>query len=260
MICLAGPSWSEQTNSVNIYLYNKKLCVKKGMPLNNTDICLGINNYILVVHKDELMKTLVKPLGFIKNIESKRMAKLYKDEKVGYVLKFKIVPAKENERCVITGFILRPDKDIVLQMKGERRIPLKRGAIKLFLENPGKYFYQHMPKGALFTEELSKTEPLSLFWLYFGIYIFIGLIFGALSAQKAVEKGFPVKFWFATGLLLNILAFCAVMAKKEAEHPDIPKGLHKIHHTVTPISCPECGYENHPSEKRCVDCGHSLDA
>jgi len=175
-------------------------------------------------------------------------------------------PIKENyprvdvhsgDHCTVSGLPLTPD-DVVLLVDG-RRVPLKKDAVDIFLNNQEKYFSKLQPKSALFTEDMGQPDSLSMGWFLFGIYVLIGLIFAALTSHKAVGKGLGPIPWFFAGLVFNILGYIAVMAKRSAATGNIPEGFKKVPLTSEPVFCPNCGYENHPSAKKCSRCDFTLD-
>lgn len=163
------------------------------------------------------------------------------------------VDVHPGDHCTISGQPLTPD-DIALLVDG-RRVPLKKDAVEIFLNNQEKYFSKLQPKSALFTEDMGQPKSLSLGWFLLGIYVFIGLIFAALTSHAAVGKGLKPIPWFFIGLLFNALGYLAVITKKSEAIGNIPEGFKKVPLTSAPSICPSCGYENHPSAKNCSICG-----
>ncbi len=170
---------------------------------------------------------------------------------------YTVVEVHPGDHCTVSGKPLDPKKDICLLISG-RRVPLKKEALKIFLENPEKYFARVQPKGALFTEEMKTSGQLALGWFFLGLYVMLGLIFAALTAHTAVTKGISPTPWFFAGLLANAFGYLILLTKKSKGGAGIPKGLRKVPTTMQPIICSECGNENHPSAKRCLGCGRPL--
>ena len=166
------------------------------------------------------------------------------------------VEVRPGDHCLVSGKPLGPD-DVCLLVDG-RRVPLKKEAVSIFLNNQEKYFSKLQPKSALFTESMGKPTSLSMGWFIFGIYVLIGLIFAALTSHKAVGKGLRPIPWFFVGLLFNALGYLAVLTKKSEATGNIPEGFAKVPLTSAPSICPKCGYENHPSAKNCSSCGTGL--
>ena len=166
------------------------------------------------------------------------------------------VEVRPGDHCLVSGKPLGPD-DVCLLVDG-RRVPLKKEAVDIFLNNQEKYFSKLQPKSALFTESMGKPTTLSMGWFIFGIYVLIGLIFAALTSHTAVGKGLRPIPWFFVGLLFNALGYLAVLTKKSEAAGNIPEGFAKVPLTSAPSICPSCGYENHPSAKNCSSCGTGL--
>ncbi|MGI9534260.1 MAG: zinc ribbon domain-containing protein [Thermodesulfobacteriota bacterium] len=166
------------------------------------------------------------------------------------------VKVRPGDHCTVSGERLGPD-DVALLVDG-RRVPLKKDAVEIFLNNQQKYFSRLQPKSALFTEDMGKPNSLSMGWFLFGIYILIGLIFAALTSHTAVGKGLKPIPWFFIGLLFNALGYLAVITRKSEATGIIPEGFVKVPLTSAPSICPNCGYENHPSAKNCSSCGTGL--
>ena len=166
------------------------------------------------------------------------------------------VEVRPGDHCTVSGKPLGPG-DVCLLVDG-RRVPLKKEAVDIFLNNQEKYFSKLQPKSALFTESMGQQKALSMGWFVFGIYILVGLFFGALTSHAAVGKGLRPIPWFFGGLIFNALGYLAVIMKKSEAVKDVPAGFAKVPLTSAPSICPECGYENHPTAKICSGCGIAL--
>ncbi len=169
---------------------------------------------------------------------------------------YPVVEVHSGDRCVVSGLSLDHD-DIVLLVKG-RRVPMKKEALSIFLDSRDKYFSKFEPKGALFTEDITLSERLSMGWFVFGIYVLIGLVFGAITSHCAVEKGLKPIPWFFSGFFLNIFGYIVVAVKRSEAHGEIPRGLEKVPLTMEPNVCRSCGHQNHPSAKNCSGCSTVL--
>lgn len=117
-------------------------------------------------------------------------------------------------------------------------------------------------RGALFAEDATRGQPLSLGWFFFGLYVLAGLIFAGCSAQLAVSKRLPVLPWFAAGLLFNAFGYLVLLTRRPGAAAgasrEIPHGLHKIPATYESAPCPGCGHHNHPAAERCAGCGGEM--
>jgi len=150
--------------------------------------------------------------------------------------------------------------DIVeVRYKG-RRFFVAAAMLDEFEANPEHYFAVLQPRGSLFDEAATQTTPIKTGWLIFGLYVLTGLIFGAACSYAALNRGLPALGWFFAGLLANIPALVAVLARKPLPGGlyDPAPGLTKIHATHTPTVCPRCGNTNHPSASACSSCDQRL--
>ncbi len=171
-------------------------------------------------------------------------------------LKYSVTEVRPGDHCIVSGKPLGPN-DICLMVEG-RRVPLKREALDIFLQNPERYFARLQPKSALFTEDMGQGKPLNLSWFFFGVYVLVGLVFAALTAHTAVAKGLSPIPWFFTGLLINAFGYLSVLTRKPEIVKEVPEGLRKVPLTAEPMKCDKCGHENHPSARTCAACGNSM--
>ena len=162
------------------------------------------------------------------------------------------VEVRPGDHCTVSGEALGPG-DVCLLVDG-RRVPLKKEAVNIFLNNQEKYFSNLQPRSALFTESMGQPKSLSMGWFIFGIYFLVGLFFAALTSHTAVAKGLKPIPWFFAGLLFNALGYLAVLIKKSETKGEIPSGFGKVPLTSAPAICSNCGYENHPTAKSCLNC------
>jgi hypothetical protein len=118
---------------------------------------------------------------------------------------------------------------------------------------------QLRPRGAFIGE--TPAVGLSPAWFYFGCYVLVGLLFGALCAHRALHTGYNPISWFFAGLAFNLLGYAVLRTRprREVAAPaGIPHGLRKIAATYSPAACPACGTENHPSATECLGCHAKL--
>ncbi len=238
-----------------IYIYPMDHCKKLKLMVRpyKTD-CLRINDFYISVTKDEFRLLLESPKKYL----SRPKVLKKQSSPLGSFIKMKInlVEVKEGDVCIVSGQNIGPD-DVVIEHKSSR-FPLKKEALPLFLANPGKYLSQKQPKGALFSIETHESKRLSKAWLILGIYILVGLIFGALTVQKALAKKYRPGLWFFMGLFFNVLAYIIILSKGEASLSEQEEVSSELFRSTQPIFCPECGNENHPSAQSCTECQSPL--
>jgi hypothetical protein len=173
------------------------------------------------------------------------------------------LPAKIGERCTVCGAALDEESGVALIVRG-RRVPLDKSMVETFMDDPQKYFTTKHPKSALFQEELSAPAGAALGgissgWFLFGLYVLVALIFSGLSGYAAVSKGLSPIPHFFVGFFFSALGYLYVLTRPAAvKEGEIPDGLVKVPVTHAPVSCPQCGYANHPSAKTCANCGSKL--
>lgn len=169
------------------------------------------------------------------------------------------VPQKGGEICALCNRRLGSD-DPVYMVHGQR-VPLHAAE----LAEPGvaarlqTLLAQLRPRGAFIGE--SAPAELSAGWFFFGVYVLIGLLFGALCAHRALHTGYNPISWFFAGLVFSVASYLILLTrpKRDVVAPaGIPTGLRKIAATYAPAACPKCGTENHPSAAQCLGCGAAL--
>lgn len=169
------------------------------------------------------------------------------------------VPQKSGEICALCNRPLGPN-DPVYMVHGQR-VPLHAAE----MAEPGAaarlqtLLAQLRPRGAFIGE--SAPAELSAGWFFFGVYVLIGLLFGALCAHRALHMGYDPISWFFAGLVFSLLGYLVLLTrpKRDVVAPaGIPSGLRKIAATYAPAACPKCGTENHPTAAQCLGCGASL--
>ena len=151
--------------------------------------------------------------------------------------------------------------DLTYLVHGQR-VPVHRivcsGQLKA---NPRVVLAGLRPRGAFLGAEIG--EPgLSGKWFAFGVYILLGLVFGALCAQRALLAGRNSVLWFLAGLAFNVVAYAAVRSLSHhgfSPPAGIPAGLGKIANTYSPATCPICSHALHPTAASCPACGAALE-
>ncbi|MCH2663142.1 hypothetical protein MK139_02290 [bacterium] len=171
-------------------------------------------------------------------------------EKKGYV----VLAAHEGERCLVSGILL--DENGIAFIYRGRRVTLHPDAIGVFLSQPDRYFSHLKPKGALFQEHDAGSIAIS--WLGLGIWMTLGLICGAVGSHIAIRKGRSPGYWFAAGVVLNLVALTTLLTRPSAEGNPLPDRLDKIPVTSAPVNCPSCIAPNHPTASTCFRCGRIL--
>ncbi len=169
------------------------------------------------------------------------------------------VLARAGDFCIIDKEDLHPG-DAVYLVNGQRVALHWPDCYRVLQANPQEHLAPLQPRGA-FLFALGERSPLAGGWFLFGTYILLGLAFAALCAHQALHRGRNPVAWFGAGLLFNAFAYAVLIlrpAQPVAAPAGIPSGLGKIAATFAPSPCPKCGYENHPSAKRCSGCGAAL--
>ena len=232
------------------------ICTISGKPLSKDDICLLVGKKRIPLKKEVLIKFLSQPEKYLKEIPDLSISDPHTTDVPQQKLKYILAQVIPGENCLFSGLPLGQD-DICLIVSG-RRLTLKKEALKFFLEHPQKIFDKVKLSGALFVDEMNQSRQLELKWFLLGLYLFAGLIFGALSAQAAIKKGFKPLIWFLLGIFTTIIGYCIILAKSSEHKVSIPSGKTKVPSTADPIPCPNCSYENHPKATNCYGCGKSL--
>jgi hypothetical protein len=171
---------------------------------------------------------------------------------------------KPGEYCSLCYERLQAE-DLVYVVWGQRVGVHSGSEDEDFRANPKKWIAHLRPGGAFLGVEGALDSPqqaLSGLWFAAGLYVLLGLIFGALCAHRAFHTGYPPGTWFAMGLALNVVAYIALGFKPKREVSavaGVPHGLRKFASTLEPVPCPACGGTNHPSASKCLECGATLE-
>ena len=164
-----------------------------------------------------------------------------------------------------SGFCLlcsrRVEADAALVHRG-RRVWLCEGeCAEHWHADPEHHSAKLEPRGALFDESTTLADLVSG-WMWFGVYVLVGLVSAGLAAYVAVGKQRAALPWFLARLFFNVLALIFLLGKSTGSDPaleGVPRGLRKVPVTYGPRACAACGHENHPSATRCSGCGADLD-
>ena len=165
-----------------------------------------------------------------------------------------------GEQCLVCRQAVHGESVAEVRYKG-RTFHVKEAMLEAFAASPDDYFRELEVRGALF-DERSLGGALAGGWLWLGIYVLAGLVFGALCGFLAVSKALPPVPWFFAGLAGNVVALGVLLIRPPGDvgalPSGIPPGLAKVPVTRTPLPCPTCGAPNHPSAFRCSGCNAAL--
>jgi len=168
-----------------------------------------------------------------------------------------VLEPRAGETCVVCDEAIGP-KDRVYEFAGQR-VPVHVGACDIaFLRNPGHYLARLKPRGAFLSAEPNIGPNISWGWFALGIYVLLGLVFGAICAYRAVNHALKPWPWFLAGFFLNLFGFLALLTRPagDSRAAGLPPGLVKVPTTYSPRVCPRCGATNHPSATSCGECGN----
>jgi len=175
---------------------------------------------------------------------------------------YRILEPRAGEICTVCDKAIGP-KDRVYEFEGQR-VPVHVGACDTaFLRNPGVYLARLKPRGAFLSAEPNLGPSISWGWFTLGIYVLLGLVFGACCAYRAVNHALKPWPWFLAGFFLNLFGFLALITRPAGESsmalPGLPRGLVKVPTTSSPRVCPHCGTANHPAATSCAGCGSEIE-
>lgn len=169
------------------------------------------------------------------------------------------VESRDGETCITCGKPITKH-DVTYMVEGQRVAVHNGPCLGALAAKPVEWLSTLKPHGA-FLDATAANAGLSSGWLFFGSYILLGLIFGALAAHRAFSVGRDPLVWLAVGFLTNIIGYAVLLALPPQEvHAlaGVPSGLGKIAATYAPEACPACGAENHPAARACSGCGGAL--
>jgi len=167
----------------------------------------------------------------------------------------------DGEQCLVCGQAIESGDIVEVRYKG-RRFHVAAKMLEKFENDPEVFFDSLEAHSALFDENSGSRPGATQGWLYFGIYVLIGLLAAAICGYLAVSRGMTPAPWFLAGLFFNVIALVALLASKrgnvEAFPAGIPSGLSKVPTTRAPSECGACGASHHPAASRCGSCGAAL--
>ena len=166
----------------------------------------------------------------------------------------------DGEQCLVCRQRIHAGDIVEVRYKG-RTFHVAAKMLEDFRADPERYFDVLEAHSALFDEGAMETPRMRTGWLFFGLWVLVGLVCGAACSYVALDRGRPALGWFFGGLLANLAALVALLVKAPrpgelSERP--PPGLRKIPLTAAPSACPRCGALNHPSASACSSCGSEL--
>ena len=167
-----------------------------------------------------------------------------------------------------------PNGDVVgtaVGLKGGQAVlkvfTARKDVVDMMLEDlmadPDHYFWKLQARSALFDEDAYRTTSTSSGWLWFGIYVLVGLVCAAACGYLAVTRGLLPLPWFFAGLVGNVAAVTVLLVARKGDPgaavAGVPKGLAKVPTTRSPHACETCQHLNHPSAKACSHCGQPME-
>jgi len=172
---------------------------------------------------------------------------------------YPLVEPQPGETCIVCEKAIGAT-DRVYEVEGQRAAVHLGACDNAFIREPGRYLARLKPRGAFLGAEPNPGPNISWRGFAFGIYVFLGLVFGALCAYRAVNHALKPLPWFLAGFLLNLFGFLAVVTwpAGDSSKAGLPPGLVKVPTTFSPRVCPRCGAMNHPSATSCAGCGSKI--
>jgi hypothetical protein len=173
---------------------------------------------------------------------------------------YAVVEPRAGETCIVCKKAIGA-KDRVYKVEGQR-VPVHAGVCEAALAgDPERFLARLKPRGAFLGAEPNLGPNISWGWFAFGIYVLLGLVFGAFCAYRAVDHALKPWPWFLTGFFLNLFGFLALVTQRagDSSMAGLPPGLVKVPTTYSPRVCPRCGATNHPSATSCAECGNKIE-
>jgi hypothetical protein len=173
---------------------------------------------------------------------------------------YPVVEPRAGETCIVCDKAVAAT-DRVYEVEGQR-VPVHTGACdNAFRRAPEHFLAGLKPRGAFLGAEPNLGPNFSLGWFAFGIYVLLGLVFGAFCAYRAVNHALRPWPWFLAGFFLNVFGFLALVTRPagDSSMAGLAPGLVKVPTTYSPRVCSRCGEMNHPSATSCVGCGNKIE-
>lgn len=168
----------------------------------------------------------------------------------------------EGEECLVCRQPIEGEAAVEIRYKG-RVFYVKESMLDEFRADPDGYFQRLQARSGLFDEAAMEGPPMHRGWFVFGLYVAVGLLFGALCASLALGRGRRPLPWLVAGLLGNVVALVVLLMRTSGS--DSAPGtaalgaLGRVTVTRAPRSCPTCGASNHPAATSCSSCGVALE-
>lgn len=169
------------------------------------------------------------------------------------------VESRDGETCITCGKPITKH-DVTYRVEGQRVAVHKGPCLGALAAKPIEWLSELKPHGA-FLDATAANAGLSSGWLFFGSYILLGLIFGALAAHRALSVGREPLTWLFICFITNVFGYAVLLLLPRQEvHAlaGVPSGLGKVAATYSPEVCTSCGAENHPAARVCSGCGGTL--
>lgn len=164
-----------------------------------------------------------------------------------------------GEQCLVCSLPIEGETAVAIRYKG-RVFFVKESMLDDFRADPDAYFHKMQARSGLFDEAAMEGRPMRRGWLFAGLYVAAGLVFGALCASMALARSRRVLPWFFAGLAANVLALAVLLLRGQpAGAQAAPGGFGKVPTTRSPRRCPHCGASNHPAAATCSACGGALE-
>jgi hypothetical protein len=177
----------------------------------------------------------------------------------------------DGEQCLVCSLPIEGETAVEIRYKG-RVFYVKESMLDAFRADPDAYFRKLQARSGLFDEAAMAGPPMPGGWFFAGVYVAVGLVFGALCASLALGRGRRPLPWLVAGLVGNVVALAVLLLRPSAADGPAaragtdPSGrsgrlgaLGRVSATRDPRACPACGAPNHPAAAACSSCGASLE-
>lgn len=135
------------------------------------------------------------------------------------------MPARKGETCAVCNTPVT-GKDVAYLVDG-KRVAVMEAMQEEFLQNPLLYVTKFRPEGMVVSARQAGSLNSAYLWL--GMYVLVGLLFGGACAHVAMTKGLPSLRWFFLGFFFSVPACLALAGKPVSlDAPEVPDGLRKI--------------------------------